>query len=206
MEIPAIYAVLRGGEVRAAPVRIDGMKITFASEPVRQSHFAEDAEERIPVVVADMKGFGKGKIDDRLLMKLKFPGNDIWFMSHIEDIEDVFDCFMGEIEKLLIPYHTVRRMSVLRETFDISDNCIPVLFAPQGRVKCRGSETKDIRTVLEELEKIGFHEIAVFDSDSVLRPEDWISLRERSEGVIPFIRYRNEELVRAGFKRIIFDH
>jgi hypothetical protein len=205
MDIPAIYTVFRGGEVRSAPVRMDGMKFTFVSDPAKRSYIGENADERSSVVVVDVKGFTKGKIDDRLLMTMRFPGNDVWFLTYVEDIEDVFDCFMGDIEKLLIPYHTTISKHVMAEAFDVSENVIPVIFAPQGRAICRGGSTKDIITAIEEMTKIGFEEIAVLDTDSVLRIDDWISLNDRTRGLIPFVRYKNVALSNAGIKKIIYD-
>jgi len=205
MDIPAIYSVFKYGQVKSAPVKYDGAAMTFVYEPTVRTNISEDSHERTQVVVTDVKGITKKKIDDRLLMTLKIPGNDIWFMSHIEDVEDVFDSFMGEIEKLLMPYHTVRGRYVMEEAFDVSDNCIPVLFVIQGRVLGRGGEMKDIREATEDMERIGFDEIIISETDSYLRADDWISLHDRVRGLIPFVRYKNEELASAGFKKIIVD-
>jgi hypothetical protein len=205
MDIPAIYSVFKGGEVRSAPVMIDGKVITFESEPVRPAISSEGADDRMLALAVDVKGFGKEKMDDRFLMNIELRGFDVWFMTHIKDIEDVFDSFMGDIAKLLIPYHTTRNDMVLEEAFDMSDECIPVVFVSQGRAICREYQTKDIGEAAEELARMGFSEIAVFDTDSMLRKDDWTYLRERHTGLIPFVRKKDGMIEDIGFQKIISD-
>ena len=205
MEIPAIYSVLKNGEIKAAPVTIEGADIFFVSEPVPPAYAADELGDRAPLLVADVKGLSKKELDDRLLMNMKFPGSDIWFLTYIRDIEDVFDCFMGNVAKMLIPYHTTRNDVVMEEAYEVTENCIPVLFVSRGKVVCRGGQTKDIGQAVGELERIGFGEIIVFDTDSMLSADDWISLRSRSAGVIPFIRAVGAAAGDAGFEKIIFD-
>ncbi|MDR1955140.1 MAG: hypothetical protein LBP82_04230 [Candidatus Methanoplasma sp.] len=205
MDIPAIYSVFKNGEVTAAPVKIDGTDISFESEPAKPAFSAKDDDDRMPVVVVDVKGFGKRKMDDRLLTNMKFPGNDIWFMTNIKDIEDVIDGFMGNIMKLLVPCHTVRNDLVLKETFEVSEDCIPVLFVSQGRARYTEDRTKDVRTAVEELARTGFCDIAVFDTDSMLRADDWAALHDRYQDLIPFVRKKDRETDGIGFQRIICD-
>ena len=205
MDIPAIYAVFKGGEVKTAPVKFEGANISFQSELVRQTYSAEGMDDRMPVLVADVRGLGKGGLDDRLLTEMKFPGSDVWFMTHILDVEDVFDCFMGEIVKVLIPYHTVRNDLVLNEAYEVSENCIPVLFVFEGKVICRGGGTKDIRAAVAELSKTGFQDIAVLDTDSSVGSGEWTALNDRYEGLMPFLRKGDRSAEGIGFKRIIAD-
>jgi hypothetical protein len=205
MDIPAIYAVLKGGEVRTAPVKFEGTDVSFLSEPVRQTYSAEGTDDRMPVAVADVKGLGRGELDDRLLTSMRFPGNDVWLMTHISDIEDVFDCFMGEVSKVLIPYHTVRNGLVMNEAYEVSENCIPVLFVLGGAAVCRGGRREDLRTAMGDLSKTGFQDIAVLDADSSVRRDEWMALGDRYEGLIPFLRKGGGSAEGMGFKMIIVD-
>ena len=204
MDIPAFYSAFRGGEVMTAPVRIQGSEISFASEPARLAYSADGSEDRMPIAVIDVKGLDKRKLDDRLLTGMKFPGSDVWFMTCIEDIEDVFDCFMGDIVKVLVPYHMTRNDLVMKEVYDMSDNCIPVVFVSGGMAVCRGAATKDLKDALCGLTETGFTEIAVFDTDNTLRPEDWSSLSGRSGGIIPCVRDRNRIPEDAVFYNVIY--
>ncbi|MCL1978758.1 MAG: hypothetical protein FWG60_01170 [Methanomassiliicoccaceae archaeon] len=204
MEIPAIYCVFKGGEVRSAQVRIEGTALSFETEPQTVAFSAEGSEERMQVLVADVRGLGRRGLDDRLLKKMKFSGSDVWFLTFIRDIEDVFDSFMGNIVKLLIPYHTTRNDLVMKEAFEMSENCIPVLFVSKGMVMCRRGQTKDLRTAVEEMARIGFREVAVLDTDSMLTAYDWTSLNDRFPGLIPYIR-KKDAMESAEFQNIIFD-
>jgi len=205
MDIPAIYAVFKGGEVKAAPVKFDGADISFLSEPVRHTYSAEGADDRMPVLVVDVKGLGKGELDDRLLTGMRFPGSDVWFMTRILDIEDVFDCFMEDIAKVLMPYHAVRNDRVISEAYEVSENCIPVLFVLKGKAVCRGGGTKDLRAAVAELSKTGFQEIVVLDTDSSVGSEEWTALNDRYEGLIPFLRKEDGSAAGIGFRTIIAD-
>lgn len=206
MEIPAIYSIYKGGEVKTASVSFEGERLLLDSEPEPLEFYPRDEEERTQVMVADVRGLNKRQLDDRLLTNVKMPGSDIWYLTFIEDIEDVFDSFMGDIAKILIPYHTVRNGLVLREAFDVSDNSIPVAFVSNGRVLSGDENTKDIRTVLEELTAVGFTEIVVFDTDAMLTKEDWSSIGDRFSGAIPYVKGKTPEFIREmGFRDIISD-
>jgi hypothetical protein len=206
MEIPAIYAVFKGGEVRSAPVAFDGACISFSKDPAPLEYHADELDERMPVLVADVRGLGKRGLDDRLLTEMRFPGSDVWFLTNILDIEDVFDSLMGNIVKVLIPYHTTRNDLVMKEAFEVSENCIPVLFAAGRKVLCRGGSTKNIATAIDEMARIGFREIVVFDTDSAIGIDEWTSLGDRFSGLIPFVRNRDILQEDAGFQTVIIDH
>ena len=206
MNIPAIYSILKGGEVRSACVKIEGADISFLSDPVPPEYSVDELDERMPVVIVDVKGLNRKNLDDRLLTDMKFPGSDIWFLTYIEDVEDVFDCFMGNIVKVLMPYHTTRNDLVMSEVFELTENCIPALFVSSGKVICRDGEMKDISTAMAELERIGFTDIIVFDTDSMLRKDDWAALFNRSGGLIPFVRNIDATTDGLAFQKIIFDY
>jgi len=205
MDIPAIYSVYRGGKVKAAPVNIEGADISFVSDPMPLEYSADELDDRMPLLVADVRGLGKGGLDDRLLTNMKFPGSDVWFMTCIKDVEDVFDCFMGNIAKVLMPYHSVRNGIVMEEVYEVTENCIPVLFVSKGVVLHRNEGATGIGTALSELERIGFREIIVFDTDSTLRSDDWASLHEKSPDLIPFVRSKGATVDGIGFQKVIFD-
>lgn len=205
MEIPAVYSVFKGGEVRSADVSFEGNKIIFTSDPVETEYGFDELEDRMPVVIVDVIGLNKKELDDRLITNLKVPGGDVWLLTSIEDVEDVFDSFMGDIVKALIPYHTLRNELVMKEAFEVSDNCAPVLFMSQGRVICKGEQTKDLRTVIESMSSIGFTDIVIFDTDSMLTESDWSSLKDRFSGIIPFVRNNPGRYSEMGFQTVISD-
>ena len=206
MEIPALYSVFKNGEVRTAPAVIAGTNISFASEPAKPEYSADELDERRPLAVVDVKGLEKRNIDDKLLKNLGFRGSDVWFLSHIYNIDDIFDCFMGNIVKTLMPYHTTKNNSVLKEAFEVSENCIPVIFVTNGTAVCRRGRLEEIGTHIREAEKIGFHEIIVFDTDSSMKRDDWTSINDRFPNIIPFVRNKDIPFEEIGFRMFISDH
>lgn len=206
MNVPSIYSVFKGGEIRSAKASFDGFKISFASEPVRTIYAFDELDERSPVVIIDVNGINKRDLDDKMITNIKVPGGDVWFLTFIDSIEDVFDCFMGNISKVLIPYHTLRDSHVMKEAFEVSDNCIPVLFVSEGRVMGRNGQSGEIRAVLKEMTAIGFPEVVVFDSDNMMTDYDWTAILERYSGVIPYVKDRDPEHYSAlGYKTVIYD-
>ena len=204
MEIPAIYSVFKGGEVMSAPVRFDGARISFESEPERLAYSADEEGDRGQVLVVDVRGLGRRWMDERLLTNARFPGSDVWFLTHVRDVGDVFDCFIGGAARLLLPYHTARRGRVMREAYELSENCVPVVFVSRGRALCGGGRTADVGAAVEELAGIGYREVAALDTDSSLGEGDWAHLRDRLPGLIPFVRSRGS-VAAGGFKDVIAD-
>jgi hypothetical protein len=201
MEIPALYTVFKGGSTKIGPViHTDGKMILDAKLQAAREMFAE-SDERTEVIVVDVKGLNRGNMDDNLLTEVTIPGSDIWYLTHIEDIEDIFDGFMGDVMKIMIPYHTVRNKMVLEEAYDVSDNCIPVVFSSvydlNGMISC-----------IENVFRIGYTEVVVFDIDDVVSEGDWTTLTRRFDNVIPYVRNRSRiEMLRSlGFARMIIDH
>jgi hypothetical protein len=152
-----------------------------------------------------MRGLARNEMDSRLLANMEFPGCDVWFLTCIKDIEDVFDSFIEDISKVLIPYHSARNDLVLEEAYDMSENCIPLLFVSKGKAICRKGEERDVRAAAEDVSKIGFWEIAILDTDSSLTAYDWSSLHNRFPGLIPFVRKKSGPTEGIGFEKIIFD-
>jgi hypothetical protein len=205
MEIPAIYSVFKGGEARAASAKIDGTKISLASEPEMIEYSADKTAERMPVVIVDVKGLGRGRPDDRLLSNVRFPGSDTWFLTFIYDVNDVFDCLMGEVDSIIIPYHTINNNHVMKDAYDVSENCIPAVFVSMGMAVCRDGLPSDLRLTVRELAEVGFGKIIVFDTDSSLFSGDWADLHDIFQGLIPFIRKDSGQIENTMFREIIID-
>jgi len=196
MEIHAIYAVFRGGSVRTGSMEYSGEKMVLGITEELSYSASRESEIRLPVVMVDTKGFNARIMDDRLLKAVSVPGADIWYFTCIKDIEDLFDAFMGDVAKILMPYSKVRNRLVLEEIFEVSDDCIPVIFSG-----------KDMIRQLDDVKRIGFSEAVVMDPEGSISDNDWVELKEMSIGVIPFVRSRSSAdiLYSMGFEKVIFD-
>lgn len=203
MDIPAVYLTFRGGEIRSAPVAFEDSKMSFESEPVRMELSTKGSDERMPFVAVDVCGINKRSLDDRLLKNIKIPGGDVWYATAITDVEDIFDCFIGNISKVLMPYHLLRNPSVMKEAFELSDNCSPLIFLSKGRALCGKGILKELRKVLNEVSAVGFADIVLYDTDSAMTGEDWMSIHDRFPGAIPFVR--SEDTMPSEFRNVIHD-
>ena len=201
MEIPALYAVFRGGSIMTGQVTYTGGKMTLDERLQAARDMFREFDERTDVVVVDVRGLNRRNMDDILLMEMIIPGSDIWYLTHVKDIEDIFDGFMGDVSKIMIPYHTVRNKMVLKEIYDVSDSCIPVLF----------SSVYDLDGMISGLAnvfRIGYAEAVVYDIDDVVSEGDWTILKSKFDNVMPHVRNRSRiEMLRSlGYDRIIVDH
>jgi hypothetical protein len=196
MEIHAIYAVFKGGSVKIGNMEYSGNRMILGITEEFSYSISRESEVRLPVVIVDTKGFNARYMDDRLLKSVSVPGADIWYFTCIKDIEDLFDAFMGEITKVLMPYNKVRNRLVLEEIFEVSDDCIPVIFSG-----------KDMIRQIDDVKRIGFSEAIVMDPEGSISENDWAELKEMSINVIPFVRSRSSAdiLHSIGFEKIILD-
>jgi hypothetical protein len=202
MEIPAVFATFRNGDVQAGPADFanGSFSFPFGTRPI--SDVVPRADERTPVVVTDVRGLNGRGLDDRLLMNLKIPGSDIWYMTHIRDSNDVLDSFMGNAEKVLIPYHTVRDRGVLTDTFELSDNCIPVVFTASGPARNKISDA-DIMRALDNISSIGFESMILFDTGRSVTEEKWAAIIRKHSNTIPFGMIGDPNRPYAGADKVI---
>lgn len=130
------------------------------------------SEEKITVLVIDVKGLQKHNINEVLLKKLRIRGARTWFMTHIECVDDVFDAFNTDAEKVLVPTHSVRSESELIDILNVSDSSVPTLFVRRGTAYYLGKAMSP-RTLVDHLSEIGFSSAAVIDTDGTVSEADW---------------------------------
>ena len=66
------------------------------------------SEERGTVLVMDVKGLQRGNLNDVVLKRLRIRVMNTWVRTNIESVDDVFDAFTTDAERVLVPLHTVR--------------------------------------------------------------------------------------------------
>ena len=145
----------------------------------------EHSDTRGIVVLADAVGLQTNNLDDRAIYA-KMTGSDIWYMTCVINVDDVFDGFLSNGEKLLCPYHCLKSDSVLTQAYEISDSCIPVLFIQKGEVLCRNG-TKRISDVLYTLEDMGYYRNIVYDTDGSVGNDSWAAIRGDHPKTIPYL-------------------
>ncbi len=110
---------IRGGTTRLVAVRTKDDRLS---------------DERGTVLVMDVKGLQRGNLNDVVLKRLRIRGMNTWFLTNIESVDDVFDAFNTDAERVLVPLHTVRSEEELEDILGVSDSVIPAMFVRKGSV------------------------------------------------------------------------
>lgn len=158
-------------------------------------------ENRAPAIVIDSDSLRNRFFDERVMKKMKIRGADIWFMTHIEDADDVFDAFNTEAEMVLAPYHWIRSDADLEDIHGVSDSVIPAVFCNDGKAVTKHGKRTDITSVLDRLADAGFYKTIVVDVDDSVPGGDWSSIMDDYPSAIPFSR--SDRALELGAKTVI---
>lgn len=183
MQIPLI-PMLSDKENDAYPVSIffDGFTPHVLNFNTTKITIPESDSKSI-ISVMDVNGLQRRNFDNLFLKRLKIKKSDVWLLTNIEDVNDVFDIFNTNIKIIMVPTHTVRSVDEIKDIFNVSDSVIPVMFIRKGMCVCMGNNLW-YQDALEMLTNIGFETVAAFDFDNSLIEQDWKSLVKDST-VIP---------------------
>lgn len=184
MKIESYFIESVDGNIMTGPAvfeegipRFTGDMSVFAGE------LPKGGTERGTVMVTDVKGMRKRNMDDAAL-RVKVPGNDMWFMTCIETEDDVLDGFLFNGEKLIIPYHTAKSDSLFETAYGISDSCIPAVFA-SGDTAITPKGREDMIKILDRLENIGFGSAVV--AGSGIGKKLWEEIMGSFPDAIPYL-------------------
>ncbi len=177
MEILTIPVTIDADEVKVCKL---GFKkgIPFGDPPYM--NFREfvgsfsSREERKTVLIIDIEGIRNKFFEEKVADNLRIRGTDTWFMTAINDVDDIMDAFGRDASKVLMPYHITASDAMLEDVFSLSDSCIPCIFIENCRVKGR-TKLLDPVSIVSKLTDIGYHEIAVFDTDG--KYDNWRDLQ-----------------------------
>lgn len=187
MEVPAVFASWSNEELWSHNAWFRGTTPVTVGEPAR----FEDAVSamprpavREPVLVADLDSLSRRMFTEGVLKAMKARGRDIWFMTWIETVDDVFDAFNTNADTVLGPYHSSASDAELRDIIGVSDSFVPAVFAVGGRAVTRRGPA-DVRDALGSLTDMGYYRICIVDTDGSLDGE-WDPVIDRYPSVIPF--------------------
>lgn len=154
-----------------------------------------------PFLIFDVKGMRNKMMNIDLLKNMKIHGKDIWFLTCIERVEDVFDAFNTDADVLLIPYQTIISDNELEDIRKMSDKSFPALFVRNKMTYTKGG-MKNTNKTIEKLNDMGFGSIAVFDLSGTLTKDDW-SILSLNKRLLPFIQNEKEQYISdCGFEWI----
>ncbi|MFA5452341.1 MAG: hypothetical protein WC248_02055 [Candidatus Methanomethylophilaceae archaeon] len=190
MIIPVIPSTTVGEKVLVGHMIFDGPKPQVFGDTEDFNTFTSELSSQYdhstPFLIFDVKGMRNRMMNIDLLKNMKVHRKDIWFLTCIEKVEDVFDAFNTDADVLLIPYHTIISDDELKEIHRMSDRSFPALFV-RNKMTYTKNGMKDINKTMEKLNNMGFGSIAVFDLSGTLTKDEWDALSVNRR-ILPFIQ------------------
>jgi hypothetical protein len=190
MEIPAFFTTydddgmhVSNGHFTPTNLRADDRAKPF-SEVVPE---AINREIRQPVVVMDCNSFAQRGFSEKVMKHLRIPGADVWFMTCINTVDDVFDAFNRDATFVLAPYHMIYNDYELKDIIDVSDSVVPVIFVSKGKAVIRGRRRTDVTAVLDKLVDLGYYRNCVLDTDDSVDAYTWSIIASDYPSTIPFV-------------------
>jgi hypothetical protein len=206
MYIPVIPAQIIAGNVMASHILFSGTDVRMDERPVSYGNLINSlsgiCDKSTPMLVVDVIGLEKRDIEPEILRKIR-PKREMWFMTGIRNAGDVMDAFHGDIGKLVVPYHMTSD-ALLKEMNELSDSCVPALFADGKGVHMSGRRG-DLKTVVRTLERTGFRKMILFDVSGSSAEYTFGSLSDLADTVIPYASSKEDADVihETGFKDVM---
>lgn len=139
------------------------------------------------MVVIDCNSFAQRGFSEKVMKHLRVPGADLWFMTCINTVDDVFDAFNRDADFVFAPYHMILNEAELKDIIDVSDSVVPVVFVSKGRAVLRGRRRSDVVDVLDKLIDLGFYRNCLLDTDGSLDGYTWSIVSSDYPSTIPFV-------------------
>ena len=192
MQVPALFAAVTGDGLVALDAWFQDTRPTASG---RSEPFTEAAgrvprsDERSPAVVVDMDSLAHGTFTAGVVKHMKVRGCDIWFMTCVETVDDLFDSFNTTADMVMGPYHCVESDAELEDIHSVSDSFVPTVFVVNGRAVLRKGATGDPSRTLSDLSEMGFYRVCLLDTDGSLTEGDWDAVLDDHPSAIPFTRH-----------------
>lgn len=191
MEVPAIFAADTGNGLVALDAWFQGIRPTVSGveEPFEDSAGRIlRSDSRSPVVVVDTESLARGTFTTGVVKDMKVRGCDIWFMTCIETVDDLFDSFNTTADMVMGAYHNVESDAELEDIHSVSDSFVPTVFIVDGMAVQRNGTTENISAVMSDLIGMGFYRMCLLDTDGSLTTGSWDAILEDHPSAIPFTR------------------
>lgn len=166
--VPVVFVVMHEGTLYAGPVTFAAGELTVEpAEPVLSMKSLRGGRVRGKALLIDAESLSTGSFNAPVVSHAKLTGTDMWLAECIADLEDLTDAFLGGMQKLIVPLHTLRTPDMLGNIAFASDACIPMIVCAGGK----GVGGKDILSEAERVRDAGYSNLIVFDADGSV-PED----------------------------------
>lgn len=190
MEIPAFFATYRDQRMMVTDGRFSAVSPKPGNEFLPFGETVSkvvDKSHRSPALFVDCDSFQMHEFSEKVMKHMKAPGMDVWFMTYVDSVEDVFDAFNKDADLVFAPYHFIRSEAELRDICSVSDSFVPVISVHRGRAITGSRSSSDVLKVLEKLVSIGFYRNSVMDAGNSLDGYTWSVIAEDYPSTIPIV-------------------
>ena len=160
-------------------------------------------ETRRPLMVVDAESVGSSRFGEEVLKRMRVRGADIWFMTHVEYVEDVFDAFNTVAEMVFAPLHNIHDRHELEDILSVSDSFVPSMFVNNGKALDIDGRYVDLTDAIDSISSAGCCRMCVVDTDSSVTPEEWETVSDEHPALIPFVRREEFEVDFGEFRNVI---
>jgi len=189
MRIPVIPLRATLTSMVSSHITFSGTSVSMTKDTVSYRDIMNSASKacgkEIPMLIVDVKGIQKEDIDPNVIRKIRSKGNELWLMTGVRNAGDMIDAFCGDVSNVMVPYHMTDDL-LLREMIELSDSCIPAIFAERDKIYMNGRK-RNINDVLKTLMNMNFDKIAVFNISGEDDDHVYGNIRDFSDVVIPYV-------------------
>lgn len=204
MTIPALFASSSGNTVYARDTFFHGTKVDEGPESDYKKTSSKLRDTvRKPIVVVDSNSINMGSFDESVMKKMAVKGCDIWFMTYIENVDDVFDAFNTVAENILAPLHTISDNHEFKDILSVSDSVIPAIFVNKGKGYDFGGKTENPLDLLEKTINSGYCRACIVDTDNSISGDTWERISDDHPASLPFVSKTNNDVYFGDFRNII---
>ncbi|MDR0335302.1 MAG: hypothetical protein LBH69_05415 [Methanomassiliicoccaceae archaeon] len=185
MQIPVMPLRTVNGNIVTSRITISGTSVAMTENTMGyndlMSSLSDVLGRDVPMLGVDVDGVRKKDLSGELLRKIRSK-HELWLMTGIRNAGDVMDAFHGSASRIIVPYHFTSD-ALLREIIELSDSCIPALFAERDDVYAKGKK-KDLRSCIRTLTNMNFRKMIVFDAAG--GSVRWDGLHEFTDVLVPY--------------------
>ena len=160
-------------------------------------------DTRRPLMVVDAESVGSSRFGEEVLKRMRVRGADIWFMTHVEYVEDVFDAFNTVAEMVFAPLHNIHDRHELEDILSVSDSFVPSIFVNNGKALGIRGRYIELQEAIDEVSSIGCCRMCVVDTDSTVSSEEWETISDEHPALIPFVSREEFEVGFGEFRNVI---
>ena len=181
--IPIVPASGRRGAFASGRLSFDGnLPRMDETVPLKDALIEayKSTQEDDPIILLDVDGFSERFLNGEIVKEVRIKGRDLWFVTYVENIEDVISALTGAFSGLGIPMHTVKEEDLMDHASEMSDSVFPVAFVRNGTEISTGRRPDELEIMLREQ---GLPRLVCIDMDTVEAQESvlFVTAEENSE-------------------------